>query len=327
MFADTASGILVETSTGSNCKLNEDTIIIAVSKQIAVTIVGFILFPPVVQYYIIKHYCIAILESFIYYFHMVRINKNIIIGLTTFNHEFLNISISGLAHIGKNIILVVYNDNPCRKLTHKMVRRLGFRGQLHIINTDENVGVIRARVAILEYIKKNKLVGNWFMFANDDDVVLNAVLPGIDDNIFAVMGNAVVIRNRILDVLRIMSNPNDYTIDSVDTQLRAPHIAISGTLVRTKHILEFGDFLSTIMPQIINTVSDTPFIIPADIMMWNMFVEYMRIYHPKLSPIYMNQTNYLMTKLNNTRYPTQAQCDGLVMRAVALVGAAPRGNE
>ena len=258
---------------------------------------------------------------------MMRQNSRIIIGLTTFNHEFLQISVAGLARISKKVSLIIYNDNPCRTLKHHDVRKLGFRGRLHIINTCENVGVFRARVAILEYIHKNKISASWFMFANDDDIVLNSVVPSVDKNVFAFMGNAVVIRSRVLDVLRVMNNPDDYTIDGVDTQLYAPYVAMAGTLIRLNNILEFGDFLTTVMPDLLEIISDNPFLVPSDSIMWQMFVEYMRTMHPELSPIYMNQTNYLMTKLNNSFYPTNIQRDSMIARSTALVTAALRGNE
>lgn len=258
---------------------------------------------------------------------MVRTNRNIIIGLTTFNHEFLQISVTGLARVSKNVTLIIHNDNPCRKLTHRQIRRMGFRGRTHIINTDENVGQIRARVAILDYIRTNKLDSAWFMFANDDDVILNLDAPCIDDNIFAVMGNAVTVGGRLLDVLRIMVNPHDYTPDGVDTVLLSPHISMAGTFVRTKYMLEFGNLLSAKMPELLEIISDVPFVLPSDVIMWHMFLEYMRIIYPTMSPIYMNQTNYLMTKLNNTRYPSASQRDSIVSRAVSIVAAAPRGNE
>lgn len=257
---------------------------------------------------------------------MVRINKSIIVGLTAFNHEFLGVSVPGLARIGKNVILIIYNDNPCRALTHRMIRRLGFRGQLHIINTDDNIGAVRARVAILDYIRTNKIAAPWLMFANDDDIVLNVLPPITDDKIFAVMGNSVSIGGRLLDVLRVMANPTDYTIDGVDTILNAPHISMSGTFIRLDMIMEFGAFISDVMPNIMDIISDVPFVVPTDLLMWHMFVEYMRVSHPTMSPIYMSQTNYLMTKLNNSRYPTSAQRDGILSRAVAIVGAALRGS-
>lgn len=258
---------------------------------------------------------------------MARQKQNLIIALTTFNHEFLRISVAGLARAKKNITLVIFNDNPCRTLRHRTVRKLGFRGQLHIINTDENIGTIRARIAILDYIAKNKINAKWLVFANDDDIVLNTSVPEINDNVFAIIGNAVVIRQRVLDVLRIMENPDDYTIDGVDTQLYSPHIAMAGTFIQTKYIIEFGEFLSSVMPELLETTGNIPFATPTDIIMWNMFVEYMRLTRPSLTPIYMNQQNYLMTKLNNTCYPTNNQRDGIVSRAVALVTAALRGNE
>lgn len=258
---------------------------------------------------------------------MARQKQNLVIGLTTFSHEFLRISVAGLARMAKKVTLIIFNDNPCQPLKHRTIRKLGFRGQLHIINTDENIGTIRARMAILDYVKKNKIDTSWFLFANDDDIVLNTDTPNVDDSIFAIMGNAVVIRQRVLDVLRVMENPDDYTIDGVDTQMCSPHIAMAGTFIRTKYALEFGDFLSSVMPRLLDITNNIPFSIPTDTIMWNMFVEYMRIKFPSLSPIYMSQTNYLITKLNNTCYPTNSQRDGIVSRAVALVNAALRGNE
>lgn len=258
---------------------------------------------------------------------MARQKQNLVIGLTTFSHEFLKISGAGLARAPRNTILVIYNDNPCRKLTHRQIRRMGFRGKAHIINTTENIGTIRARVAILNYIKKNKIDAPWLVFANDDDIVLNTDVPHVDNNIFAIMGNAVIIRQRVLDILRVMDNPDDYTIDGADTQLYAPHISMAGTFIRTKYILEFGDFMTDVMPDVVAIISDLPFVLPTDAIMWNMFVEYMRKNYPQMSPIYMSQTNYLMTKLNNNCHPSDNQRDGLVARAVAIVAAAPRGNE
>ncbi len=258
---------------------------------------------------------------------MARTENNIVIGLTTFSHEFLNISVAGLSRLGKNITLVIYNDNPCRKLTHRDIRKFGFRGRTHIINTDENIGGLRARIAILEYVRENKIAASWVMFANDDDIVLNAVAPIVDANTYAVIGNAVSVGGRLLDVLRVMINPNDYTVDGSDTKLFAPHISMAGTFVRMDVLSEFGDFLSSVILDVIGIVSDVPYVAPTDLIMWHMLTEYMRVSHPDMLPIYMNQTNYLMTKLNNTRYPTASQRDRIISRATALVVAALRGNE
>lgn len=258
---------------------------------------------------------------------MARSDNHLVVGLTTFNHEFLGLSIPGLVRAGKNTTLIIYNDNPCRTLTHRDIRKFGFRGRVHIINTDENIGVIRARIAIMDYIRENKITAPWIMFANDDDIILNTCVPNIDKNTFAVMGNAVMIGGRLLDVLRVMASPTDYTIDGTDTKFFAPYISMAGTFIRMDIMSEFGGFLSTVLADITDIISDMPFNVPSDLIMWNMLVEYMRISHSDMSPIYMNQTNYLMTKLNNTRYPAASQRDGIVSRAVGVVSAALRGNE
>ena len=258
---------------------------------------------------------------------MLRKNFEIIIGLTTFNHEFLKLSISGLVGAHKNVLLVIYNDNPCKKLSKKYVRRLGYRGNLIIINTDENSGTLRARIALIEHIKKNKLISNWFMFANDDDVVLNTTVPSVSDNTFAIMGNSVVVASGLINVMRIMDNSQDFTIDGVDNMLIAPHIGMSGTLVRMDTMIQYADFMTEIIDKIHEITDNTPFAPPIDLIMWNILVEYMRKTHPNMSPIYMNQNNYLMTKLNGTRRATDVQAQSMIERVMSVANAALRGNE
>ena len=147
---------------------------------------------------------------------MFHRSRNLIIGLTTFNHEFLRLSVSGLRRFSKKITLVIHNDNPCVRLTRRMVRKLGFRGRLHIINSKDNMGLFYSRVAILNYIQDNKISGEWFMFANDDDVVLNTNIPDVAEQNFAIIGNSVVIKSRLLDVLRIMCDADNCVVDGID---------------------------------------------------------------------------------------------------------------
>lgn len=258
---------------------------------------------------------------------MFRKSNNLVVGLTTFHHEFLKLSVSGLSGFNKKITLIIHNDNPCKRLKKRAIRKLGYRGRLHIINSNENIGLIKSRVSILDFIKQNKISGQWFMFANDDDVVLGANTPNLSDNIFAIMGNAVVVKSKLLDVFRVMESRCNYTIDGTDVILNAPHVGMAGTIVRMQYVLSYGEFLSSVMPSICECISDAPFKMPVDTIMWNGFVEFMRATQPEMTPIYMNQTNYLMTKLNSTRYATDNQNTKLVARALAVVAAALRGNE
>lgn len=243
---------------------------------------------------------------------MGRNKSNLVVGLTTFNHEFLNISISGLGRVAKNVTLVIFNDNPCRKLRHRDIRRMGFRGNAHIINTDENIGHMRARIAILRYIEKSKIHADWFMFANDDDIVSNTRVPCVSDDNFAVMGNAIVIKSRLLDVLRVMQNPTDFTVDGVDTVQVAPNVCMAGTFIRTKYLIEYAAFVDSVIDDVLDIITDVPFHIPTDLIMWNGFIEFMRKKYPNMRPIYMNQTNYIMIKINGTRHANADQCTGMV---------------
>ncbi len=258
---------------------------------------------------------------------MIRTGINLVVALTVFNHEFLKLSVSGLRNMSKNAMLVIFNDNPCRRISARDVRRLGYRGKLHIINTDKNYGAFGARIAIVEYLRRTKNNADWVMFANQDDVVLNTVPPHVSNDVYAIMGNAVTVRTRLADVLRIMDNPHDYTIDGVDTLVLAPNIGMAGTFIRMDCICGYSEFMSDLTDQINSLLSDIPFVPPIDLIMWTCFTEYMRQYHPDMSPMYMNQNNYLMTKINATHRATGAQSDAMVGRVMDVVCAALRGKE
>ncbi len=258
---------------------------------------------------------------------MMRHKYDLIVCLTTFHHEFLKLSVSGLRGINKKTLLIIHNDNPCKKLTKKHVRKLGYHGKLIIINNPDNLGLLQTRIAAIEHIKTHKISSKWIMFANDDDIILNTKVIDIADSTFAIMGNSVVISSNLLDILRLMENAQDYTIDNADNFLKAPNIGMAGTFIKFDIMLDYAEFLKHITEKLQETISNTHFVPPIDLIMWHILVEYMRVNYPAMSPIYMNQTNYLMTKLNGTLHATDSQIQAMLERVMSIVDAALWGNE
>ncbi|MBQ2017732.1 MAG: hypothetical protein II208_04385, partial [Alphaproteobacteria bacterium] len=116
---------------------------------------------------------------------MFACKTRVIVGLTTYYNENLMISLSGLSRLGKRAILIIHNDNPETKVTKRDVRRMGFGGDVHIINSAHNVGLLRSRLAIIDFISEHKISAEWFVFVNDDDVLLNLDLPKVEKKHFA----------------------------------------------------------------------------------------------------------------------------------------------
>ncbi len=232
---------------------------------------------------------------------MFRKKIKFVVGLTTFNNEFLEISVSGLARIRDKFTLVVYNDNPDTTVTKKQIRKLGYRGKLYVKNGDKNLGQLGARLALLEFIKAQCVKADWIMFADDDDILLNLKFPRVGDNNFAVIQNMVVLRTRLLDVLRVMKAPNNYQIDKENIALVRPHVGLAGTWVKADILFQLGDMLKSVEDKI-QVVSDSLlFRAPIDIMMWSALNIFARAKNPDASPIYMDNINYIAIDLDTAK--------------------------
>lgn len=234
---------------------------------------------------------------------LVQKNK-FIVGLTTYNNENLAISVPGLARLQKKFVLIIFNDNPETKIKQSDIRRLGYRGKLHIINTKQNQGLCRARLEILDYVRTKHIKSDWFIFVDDDDVLLTLDAPRISEKHFAVIQNMAVIRTRLCDVLRVMKNPNDFTIDDENVYLVRPHVGLAGTVVKTGEMLRMGDILNTARNQITEIDESLDFRAPTDMMMWSALNIVSRHDKSDTTPIYMDKTNYLATDLDTatTKY-------------------------
>ena len=230
---------------------------------------------------------------------MFACKTRVIVGLTTYYNENLMISLSGLARLSKRAILIIHNDNPETKITKRDVRRMGFGGDVYIINSDYNVRLLRARLAILDYVKQHKINAEWFVFVNDDDVLLNLDLPQVEKKHFAIIQNMAVVRSRLIDVLRIMKNPDNFKIDDENIYIVRPHIGIIGTLVRMEYISKLGNVLKSAMVEISDIDESLSFRPPVDMMMWSALNIIARNNNESVAPIYMDTVNYIAMDIDS----------------------------
>ncbi|MCQ2599265.1 MAG: hypothetical protein MJ187_02695 [Alphaproteobacteria bacterium] len=232
---------------------------------------------------------------------MLRKNKKFVVGLTTFNLEMLRISIPALGRLPRNFVLIIYNDNPAVRLQRRTVRKLGYRGDLKIINGVENVGLLGARVEIIRHAQKFAKHAQWIVFVDDDDM-LTALgdVPDVAVDNFAIVQSAIVFNHRILDLFCAIENPESCVPDGENVVLVRPHFGFAGTLIRMDTAIGFADALNAIMFDLQKISDSLNFYPPIDAAMWTMLGTYARSLSATASPIFMDTQNYISVKIDNS---------------------------
>ena len=233
---------------------------------------------------------------------MLNKKNYIIIGLTTFDTEFLRISVPAVSKLKKKVYLVIHNDNPDTKLTAYQIRKLGYHGPLHIINTSKNFGPLESRVNILFAIKDLKITSDWMVFIDDDDIITNVDIPSVQSNNFAVMQNMAIIKRRLLDLFKIMDNSKNYSIDDDNIIIERPHIGIAGTLVRTDIMINLAKIIDKLIDKIHEIDDSLGYRAPDDSMLWAYLNMYTKHLNPASAPIYMDRVNYIATSFDSVTH-------------------------
>lgn len=232
---------------------------------------------------------------------MFASKASVCVGITTFYNECLGISVPGLAKLGRNVFLIIYNDNPESRVCRRQIRKMGYRGPLHIINGTAQVGQLQARLEILRAIKNMGLDAKWFVFADDDDILVDVTVPNVGENNFAIMQNMVVMRTRLVDVLRVMHNSANYVVDNENVCLVRPHMGLAGTLVRMDYVFQMADLLEKCMGDIAEIDAGLGVRPPVDMMMWAALNLVARQSNEFATPIYMDRVNYIATDIDTAR--------------------------
>lgn len=222
---------------------------------------------------------------------------NLIVGLTTIHNEMLRISVPALGRLQERFLLVVHNDNPAVRIRRRDIRRLGYRGPLHIINSNARHGILRARMDILTCGLAIAPRAAWIMFVNPDDVVIDTSIPNVRSDNFAVVQNALLCRGRLSDLMRGRDIMND--IDGENIVLQRPSIGIAGTLLRTDIVRGTFAYVDTILDQIYELDRDLEYAPPVDALMWSFVNMYAHFINPDAAPIFMDRINYIKNGLDH----------------------------
>lgn len=266
---------------------------------------------------------------------------NLVVGLTTFDTNMLRISVPALARLHRHFLLIIHNDNPAVTITRRMVRALGYRGDVHIINSSENVGTLFARMAIVSAATRFAPNAGWIVFADDDDMLLDIDVPSVSSDNFAVVQNMVVVQHSVSALLRLMQNPNDYSPDDENITIVRPHMGLVGSLIRMDVMVGLARVLNFAAEDIRHIDDSLDYRPPYDAIMWTALNTYARGLNPNAVPIYMDRVGYIAIKVDASpmkygrlRVPARAVRDHYVrviarfdaaLRA-ALAAAAPLGH-
>lgn len=230
---------------------------------------------------------------------MMRKKNDIVIGLTTFNNEMLQISVPALGKLHQKFTLIIHNNNPMTNVGRRQIRKLGYTGDLIIINSNENIGELRARLQIIHTAKELK--PDWFIFCDDDDLIIDIDIPNVSSDNFAVIQNAVALRHRLCDLLRVMNNPIDFNIDGENVILLRPNIGLSGTVIRAPILFGLEEILFPITDDIIKLDEKLDYYPPVGMMLWNFINIYARYINPNAVPIYMDKINYIKNDIDSSQ--------------------------
>lgn len=229
----------------------------------------------------------------------MRKKNNIIVGLTTFDNEMLRVSVPMLGKIRQKFILIIYNDNPMTTITRRQIRRLGYCGDLRVINTNENMGLFRARMEIVN--AAHDLDAGWIIFCDDDDLLMDIEIPNVSDDNFAIIQNALILHHRVGDLLRAMNNPSEIDVDGENVELARPYVAMAGTPVRADILFGVAHMDSGFYDAIKKLDDKLEFVPPVDAMMWRFVNAYAHHMNANCAPIYMDKIGYIKNKLDTVR--------------------------
>ena len=226
---------------------------------------------------------------------MFKSKTNLAVVITVMDADALRISVPALVKIGRAFTLIIYNDNPNQNIERRMLRRMGWRGPLHIINADKNYGEFESRINAVKSMRGLKILCDWIVFLDADDVLLDAGVPNVTENIFAIVQNATTISDNITDIFKITPS----WVNGGGQGNNGPHFEITGTIICRCVLDEFADFITEILPKLNRDLRHTRYRVPIAQVLWLALKAFMQLRHPDMSPIYMNQTNYVAIKMGH----------------------------
>jgi len=241
------------------------------------------------------------IESAAKVFYDAGMNDNrFIIGLTTFHLENLRLSLLKLNEISDRIFLIIHNDNPNVTLSHERVRKYGYDADCIILNESVNQGQYQSRINILKKVDELKRPEPWFIFVDDDDLLIDLTPPD-DANISALQQDMIFVRTRAIDLLKILEDSKNYLVDDVNITIESPHIGIVGTIFKTMDLIAFNRTLDASVHAMKQIDDSIPYRQPEDVVMWFCFLFWIGRTmgrNPMERVAYRNRANYVANMLD-----------------------------
>lgn len=231
----------------------------------------------------------------------MRSKRNlVVVGLTTFNTEMLKISIPAIARISTKFTLIIHNDNPDSTVTTRDIRRMGYRGRLHIINETQNVGLRVGRLRILDAAARIAPNAEWIIYTDDDDILLSADIAPVLQNNFAIIHSCMVVKHRIADLIKASIYPEQIVPDGENIILKRPNMGMRGTAIRIDFMRGLAILMHACAEHLNEIDASLEYLPPVDAMMWNALVKYAHKIAPNSTPIFMDSVNYIANGIDCT---------------------------
>lgn len=252
---------------------------------------------------------------------MFRGKVHTVIGLTVYHTECLMLSVPALSRLSHDFMLIICNTNPAHTVTVRDIRKLGYGGRVHIINSDTETDLIRARLDILDAVPKIAPNAQWITFVNDTDVLSHLHVPDVLPNNFAVIQSAVLVDDNILDVLRVMNSVDWRALDDKNLRVMQPYMGLSGTLVRMVAAHQMGLVLHRVYDGVSTVCGDMYNIMVADAVMLAVLNHVVRSADSTAVPIYMDTVNLMRINLRGARAISADKIARATTECLAVVNA------
>jgi glycosyltransferase involved in cell wall biosynthesis len=228
----------------------------------------------------------------------------------TYYPENLNISLSRLRnYYDYPFKLLIHNDNPAACITVGYVQNILHRPgvKLLIHNNTRNVGCFNSRMNCIRLMKENQsMQSQWFLFIDDDDVLLT---PKLTKEYAPVINHNALVVHRLREVLSLINNPCYYSGRSEYIVEEKPKDGCVGIPYDMKTYFEFYGLIQPFIPTLYKIYGTEKIMEPDDVIlmyMFRMFLEHKLGLTTEQMPEYMgrfasNNYSYALTFLEDRR--------------------------
>ncbi len=198
------------------------------------------------------------------------------ICIMTYYHENLMISLSRLRnYFDYPFKLFIHNDEPSYKLTTEHVQNILRRPDVPLLihNNDKNVGCFNSRMNVIKILRDTpEFQSQWFIFVDDDDVLLK---PKLTKEYAPVINHNSLVVSRLREVLSLIDNPN-YTPGRMQfVKEERPKAGCVGIPYDMKTYFDFYETIKGFFPTLYKICGTEKIMEPDDCILMYLFRIYM----------------------------------------------------